>query len=125
QTLRLPEHGSVLDFGCGNGVALRNFAAARPNWSLYGSELSDRALPNLRQIAGFVELHTCPIEDIPGRYALVTLIHALEHVLDPVDTLSQLRARVDTDGHLFVDVPDCGRNPYDLIVADHLLHFTL
>jgi hypothetical protein len=24
-----------------------------------------------------------------------------------------------------VQVPDCGRNPYDLVVADHLLHFTL
>src|SRR5262245_39673816 len=53
ETLQLPAEGRVLDFGCGTGVALRNFAAAHPRWTLYGSELSERALPALRQIPGF------------------------------------------------------------------------
>src|SRR5580700_810894 len=45
ERMHLPEHGRLLDFGCGTGVALRNFAKARPNWQLNGSELSNRALP--------------------------------------------------------------------------------
>jgi SAM-dependent methyltransferase len=125
ESLRLPDAGRVLDFGCGTGVALRNFAAARPGWELHGSELSERALPVLRKIPGFAQLHTCPPEQIPARFTLITLIHSLEHVLDPVATLSGLRDRVDNGGHVFVQVPDCGRTPYDLLVADHLLHFTL
>ncbi len=125
ENLRLGDHGRILDFGCGTGVALRNFAAARPGWTLYGSELSDRALPALRKIPGFSKLYTCPPDEIPERFTLITLIHSLEHVLDPVATLKDLRSRVDDGGHVFVDVPDCGRNPYDLMVADHLLHLTL
>jgi SAM-dependent methyltransferase len=123
--LGLPEQLNVLDFGCGTGSALRTYAARHPGWKLYGSELSTVSLPTLRKIAGFIELYTCPPEQIPERFDLITLIHALEHVLDPVGTLSALFERLTDDGHLFVQVPDCGRNPYDLVIADHLSHFTL
>lgn len=124
ETLHLPERGRILDFGCGNGTTLRNFAVARPGWTLCGSELSDRDLPNLCQIPGFAKLYTCPIDEISEQFTLVTLIHALEHVLDPVDTLALVRGRIEEGGRVFVEVPDAGVSPYDLIVADHLLHFT-
>lgn len=125
KTLGLGGSGRLLDFGCGNGAALATFAARRPGWALSGSELSDRALPALRRIPGFTELYTCPPGDIPGRFTLITLIHSLEHLIAPVATLAELRGRVAEDGHLFVQVPDCRKTPYDLLVADHLLHFTL
>ena len=124
ETLHLPERGSILDFGCGNGMALRNFAVARPAWTLYGSELSDRDVSNLRQIPGFAKLYTCPVDEISEHFTLVTLIHVLEHVLDPVDTLALVRGRIEEGGDVFVEVPDAGVSPYDLIVADHQLHFT-
>jgi SAM-dependent methyltransferase len=124
-TLQLGQSGRLLDFGCGTGVALRNFAHVLPDWQLCGAELSERSLPVLNGIPGFKKLYTCPTVEISERFDLITLIHSLEHVLEPVVTLADLRGCIDDDGHVFVEVPDCGRTPYDLVIADHLTHFTL
>jgi SAM-dependent methyltransferase len=125
KTLSLPNALSLLDFGCGTGSALRTFSARHPEWSLYGCELSDANRERLQSIPGFVELFTCAPEQLSETFDLITLIHSLEHVLDPVETLSALAKRLAYGGHLFVQVPDCGRTPYDLVIADHMTHFTL
>jgi SAM-dependent methyltransferase len=115
---------SLLDFGCGTGAALATFAQQYPDWALYGSELSVKSLPALRKLPGFVDLFTCPPEKIPARFDLITLIHSLEHVLEPIGTLAALAGKLEEAGHLFVQVPDCSSTPYDLLIADHLLHFS-
>jgi SAM-dependent methyltransferase len=114
----------VLDFGCGVGSALLTFSNLHPSWRLYGAERSARGKDRLREIPGFVELFTCPPADIPLRFDLITLLHVLEHVLDPIDALRDLAGRLESDGAVFVQVPDAARSPYDLVVADHLTHFT-
>lgn len=124
EQLRLPEQGRLLDFGCGTGSALKNFSDVRPAWRLYGSELSERSLRHLDQIHNFSKLYTCPLTEIAERFALITLFHSLEHVLDPLATLSELRSLLEDNGHVFVQVPDCEQTPYDLVIADHLTHFT-
>ena len=122
---RLAAEAVVLDFGCGTGAALRTYSELYPGWTLYGSELSTRNLKLLSEIPGFRELFTCPPDQIPLHFDLITLIHALEHVLDPVDILRRLATRLAAGATLFVQVPDGARTPYDLVIADHLLHFTL
>lgn len=122
---QLPARACVLDFGCGTGAALHTFAVHYPEWKLYGAELSTQSLALLQKIPGFVELFTCPPNDIPRDFDLITLFHALEHVLNPVSTLRDLSGRLDEHGVMFVQVPDGTRTPYDLIIADHLLHFSL
>jgi SAM-dependent methyltransferase len=124
-TLALADRGDVLDFGCGNGAALATFAASRPGWRLFGSELNDRSLTALRRLPSFAALFTCPPGEIAAQFTLITLIHSLEHLITPIATLVELSKRLEPEGHLFVQVPDCRRTPYDLLVADHLLHFTL
>ncbi len=116
---------AVLDFGCGTGSALRTYAAHHPGWALHGAELSTRSLARLKTIPGFVELYTCPPGEISRTFELVTAIHAMEHVTDPVGTMAALATRLAPGGHLVVQVPDCGASPYDLAIADHLTHFTL
>ncbi|MCF8475815.1 MAG: class I SAM-dependent methyltransferase [Pseudolabrys sp.] len=123
--LRLPTRANVLDFGCGTGSALKTYSANYSGWKLYGAELSNRSLPILEKIPGFAELFTCPPADIALRFDFITLIHALEHVLDPVATLRDLAGRLADSGVLFVQVPDGAKTPYDLVIADHLLHFSL
>jgi SAM-dependent methyltransferase len=125
QMLSIPRTGRMLDFGCGTGAALRNFANLRPEWELNGAELTEANLSSLEKIEGFNRLYTCEIKDIPETFDIITMIHSLEHVLEPVETLSGLRDHLNPKGHVFVQVPDCGRNPYDLVISDHLLHFTL
>jgi SAM-dependent methyltransferase len=121
--LQLPVQANVLDFGCGTGAALKTFSSRRPAWRLFGAELSAKNLAALQEIPNFAGLFTCPPADIPLRFELITLFHALEHVLDPTATLKDLSSRLD--GALFAQVPDVAKTAYDLIIADHLSHFTL
>jgi SAM-dependent methyltransferase len=122
--LRLPADGTVLDFGCGNGTALRSFGAKFPNWKLYGSELSELNLPALKTVPGFIKLFTVPPEDIPGKFDLVMLFHALEHVIDPVKVLKSFAGILEPGGSVFVEIPNNAQTPYDILIADHMTHFT-
>ncbi len=120
----LPETGRLLDVGCGNGAALANFSTALPKWALFGSELSDNHLTKLRRIPNFVDLFFGGSGSITGRFDVVSLIHSLEHMTKPLDTLSANALLLSDNGRIFVEVPDFEASPFDLLVADHLVHFT-
>ncbi len=121
----LRETALVLDFGCGSGAALTTYSTLHPKWMLYGAELTTQNLARLQRIPGFIKLFTCLPTEIPLQFDLISAFHALEHVLDPVAALQGLTDRLADGGLLFVEVPDVQKNPYDLVIADHLLHFTL
>jgi len=121
----VPHDGKLLDFGCGSGNALRTFSGRNPGWHLYGSELSDGARTCLEQLPNFVELFVGPSVVTDTKFDLVTMIHSLEHVIAPADVLASLRTLIGSTGHVLVEVPNCAATPYDLVIADHLTHFTL
>jgi SAM-dependent methyltransferase len=116
--------GKLIDIGCGNGSALKNLSRAMPRWRLYGSELSDAAKPALQQLPNFVELYTTPAKEIPERFDILTMIHALEHMPDPLGSLHDAAYLLNDDGRLFVEIPNVLTSPFDLLIADHLLHFS-
>lgn len=120
----LPARGRALDLGCGNGAFLRAFGGRFPGWQLFGLELDDRTLPALRRIPGFAGLLQGEVRSLSGEYEFVSLLHVLEHLADPLDSLVALRRRVPADGVLFIEVPNLAANPFDLLVADHASHFT-
>lgn len=124
ERVALPARGRLIDIGCGNGAALANFSQALPQWELYGSELSDASASRLRKLANFRELYTVPIAQIPGRYDLVSMIHSLEHMPAPAPALREAVGLLADGGVLFVEVPDVETSPFDLLVADHLMHFS-
>ena len=124
EVLALKSEGRLLDFGCGSGVMMAAFSAVRPRWSLFGLDLDDRYLSRLRRIPGFAGLHTRGPEDAPRDHDLVTMVHSLEHVPAPYCLLRAIREMLAPGGRLFVQVPDAGENPFDLVVADHMSHFT-
>jgi SAM-dependent methyltransferase len=125
RTVPLADDIAMLDCGCGNGDALCAFAALHPGWSLHGHDVRDAARKRLKDIPNFKGLFTGDIAKVSGKFGLITLIHALEHILDPVATLRRLRGLLAPQGVLFVQVPDCGVNAYDLVITDHLSHFTI
>jgi SAM-dependent methyltransferase len=121
---RLPATGKLLDIGCGNGATLRNFSRALPGWELYGCELSTATLDELRRIPNFKHLYTTAPAEIGERFPLVSMIHTLEHLQRPGEALSAAGKLLASSGTLFIEVPDIETSPFDLLVADHLLHFT-
>ncbi len=120
----LPAAGSLLDVGAGNGAMLAAFSAASRDWRLFGLDLDDRKEPALKAIPRFEHLFTVPPEQVAQRFDLLTLIHSLEHFPDPVAMLRTLRGLIAPGGSLFVQVNNVERTPFDLVVADHLSHFT-
>lgn len=120
----LPARGRYLDIGCGKGCAIRSFSKLRPYWKLVGAELGDKCKNDVLSISKRVQFYTHALKDIPQSFDLVTLFHVLEHVIDPVALLKEVRLKLRDKGLLIIDVPDYKRNPFDLFVADHRTHFT-
>jgi SAM-dependent methyltransferase len=118
-----PQKGAVLDVGCGGGATLRGFAE-RGGWRLFGLEIDDRDLRMLHTVRGFDTLYTCPPRDLPRNFDVITMVHSLEHFPEPSQVLRELSGKIACGGRLFVEVPDAGANPFEYLVADHMIHFT-
>lgn len=120
----LPDRGRLLDVGCGNGAFLRAFSQALPGWTLAGAELSDATKATVEAIPRVEALYTCPLRDTPGKFHLISLIHALEHIAHLRELLADIGEKLEAGGLLFIEVPNAIRNPFDLVIADHASHFT-
>lgn len=120
----IPPEGKLLDIGCGNGAFLRVFGSVYPNWSMTGLELNDRNQAVVEAIPGVELLHVGSVESLPGQFNLITLIHALEHIPDPVRFLNTLKGKLLPRGVLLIEVPNLKNSIFDVLVADHCTHFT-
>lgn len=92
----------LLDYGSGAGgflIKAKKFAA-----SCCALELESRYLEHYRQRN--IDLYH-KLEDIPLGicYDIITMFHVLEHLKDPIKTLSQLKYRLCSGGELFIEVP--------------------
>lgn len=122
----LPSAGAVLDIGCGNGAFLRQFRDHFVDWRIAGAELNTSFAEDIRAIAPDATFLTLgELAAFSGKFDLITLIHCLEHIPDPVAYLDNLRRLMDGDGLLLVEVPDAQKNPFDLLIADHASHFSI
>jgi trans-aconitate methyltransferase len=118
-----PSKGCLLDIGCGNGNLLRSFSKLFPSWVLAGSELSEKYKRVIEQIKNVKAFYSCDVEEIHGQYDMITMLHCLEHIINPVNFLKKLRNKITPEGLLLVELPDYTQNPFDLIIADHCSHF--
>lgn len=93
RSLGLPENGTALDFGCGNGVFTRVIRDCLPGWTVMGTEISPTALRNAA-----VSHPDCSFfapeasEAHRGRFDFIFSHHVLEHVSDLEGVFNQLLA---------------------------------
>lgn len=124
QEVGLASEGRLLDVGCGNGALLRVFSELAANWSLVGTELNDKYAREVQSIRGVESLQVGGAHLVPGDFDLITMVHVLEHVPDPIGFLRGLLEKLRPDGLLMIEVPNFLRNPFDLLIADHCTHYT-
>ena len=120
----LPKTGSLLDIGCGNGAFLRAFYKSNPHWQTCGLELDARNKVVIESIPGVTALHVGSIDSLQVHFDLIVLIHALEHIPDPIGYLQALRSLLKPGGLLLIEVPDLETSPFDILIADHCTHFS-
>ena len=125
ENIDLQKTGSLLDVGCANGGILKAFNEIKKEWKLFGHDLDTRYLNDLNKIPGFKSLFSGDFSNISGKYEIITIIHAIEHFLAPKPSLEKLKNYLSDQGSLFIEVPNCEINPFDLVVADHVSHFSL
>ena len=133
QAAFLAEHveagaGRVLDIGCGKGAFLRAFKSRLPQWQCAGVEPS-RDEAALAREDGEIEVYEGMFGAValePESFDLVSIMHVLEHVRRPAETLDQIRGVLKPGGLLFIEVPNTSdlNMFYDLLLFEHLYHFT-
>jgi SAM-dependent methyltransferase len=118
--------GRLLDVGCGNGAMLRSFSHFLPDWELAGQEVNDRFRDTVISIPQVTDFYVGAVSEIPHEFEfdMITLLHVLEHIPQPLEFLRGLMQKRASNGVIFIQVPNFLNNPYDLLVYDHCSHFT-
>jgi SAM-dependent methyltransferase len=121
----LASRGRMLDLGCGTGPTLRAFSRLMQGWELNGF---DPHLPDperVRQIPGVERVYEGSLEQIDGAFELLSAVHVLEHVTEPLAFLRGARRLLQQNGLFLVQVPYFPDTPFDFAVFDHCSHFTV
>jgi SAM-dependent methyltransferase len=117
-----------LEIGCGNGYFLSLLQKSGSN--AIGIEPGSNGNGTLTE-TGTKIIHGFFPQDLPVDYQLSDLIvaHAvLEHMVDPVDVLIDIKRSLKPGGQVFIAVPDCG--PYlrigdpSILLHEHFSYFT-
>ncbi len=117
---------NLLDFGAGNAHISRTFKRIlQNNATIYCLE------PNLACHSLYIKndlIQVKKISDLPHKeFDLIYMIEVIEHLIDPLETLSMLRSKLKDGGQIFISTP-CGKaseretHAYD--TSSHLHFFT-
>jgi len=98
--------GRLLDVGCGTGIYLDAFR--RLGWDVCGVEISAEAAERARTHLG-LNIITGELEDarLPDEhFDIITLIHVVEHLPDPVRTLTEVCRILKKGGLALLALPN-------------------
>ena len=96
----LTPHAKILDFGCGTGSFIEYLDQRK--YKAQGLEPSDAARANA---AKHLSIYSS-IEEVKGKFHLISLWHVLEHLPDPQKVLIQLNQKLTINGHLVIALPN-------------------
>jgi SAM-dependent methyltransferase len=116
----------VLDYGCGKSLLARRAMSLDPRLDFFLVDVSHDYEQFWRT---FRPSDKCAVLDTPpawdASFDCVTSLFALEHVPSPRESLTRIRRLLREGGILYAVVPDMySANRMDLLVIDHLHHFT-
>jgi len=116
-----PSVTTYLDIGCGDGALAEAVSLAHPESIIYLVEKNTAFLQSAKSKSGgqgFVSLEAKELSTAKPK--IVSMIHVLEHLVDPRSVLLKIRELADIDTLVFIDVPDAER--YSSLSDIHFSH---
>jgi 2-polyprenyl-3-methyl-5-hydroxy-6-metoxy-1,4-benzoquinol methylase len=124
-SLSIPKMAKVLDFGAGKATTLQRLVKTNPDIVPY---VFDVSTDYVEHWADWVPINQQATYELPqewtGKFDLITAHFVLEHVAAPIEILAEIARCLTPNGRFFFSVPDAESNTGDLLVVDHLNHFT-
>jgi SAM-dependent methyltransferase len=118
-------NANVLDYGCAKAATLKVLCDKRADLTPHVFDVSaryrsfwDAFVPETQQAVNQVP------DAWAGRFDLVTSFFALEHVADPRAMTAAVHQLLREGGWFYFLVPNLFANTADLVVADHVNHFS-
>lgn len=125
EQVEVPQGGRVLDYGAAKAVTLRKIHNQRPDIEPMVFDVSQDYGAYWE---GWISDDNKATFETPtsweGTVDVITAHYVFEHVHELTERLADLRRLLKPTGRLFFSVPDWTRNPGDLLVSDHVNHFT-
>ena len=115
----------VLDYGAGKAATLRRFIDNMPDIKPYVFDVSQDYLAHWSRWLPPEQTATYELPPAWNEHFDVVMAHfVLEHVAEPLHCLGDLRRILKEGGRIFLSVPNALGNSGDLLVADHINHFS-
>ncbi len=123
--------GRVLDVGCGSGEALNELADL--GWETWGVEIDPKATARAAHCGHRVWTGSLEDCDVPeSSVDVVRMVHVLEHVPSPTETLTAIRRVLRPGGRLIIEVPNIAHvlsaafrdNSWSVDLPRHFYHFS-
>jgi len=116
---------NVLDLGCGSGVMLKALNQFDESMNLYGFDVSEHEASRILAMPQVKGFFSGDLSKIKQKFDLIVLSHVLEHITEPIAFIGAMRELLSDSGVIIVQVPNLLENPIDILVYDHVSHFTV
>lgn len=96
--------GTLLDIGCGRGVAAGFFRDR--GFQVKGLDISPEAVRITSERGIEAEMFNITQDELEGKYDVITCFEVLEHVVDPLGALVKMKRVLKNSGEMVISLPN-------------------
>ena len=114
----------ILDIGCSTGHLKQCLSNRFGPDRVAGADISINSVKRNRELydgINFHHIHNGFYNDHEARYSAITLMHVLEHIVEPIEFLNEVTKLLDNNGILVISVPQ-ERIRGDLAVFENIFN---